>query len=60
MGMKKIADYITPSEFLDFCAGCNEICSRHCAIMRKAEFRYDEEERNGKKQRSAAPSAEEV
>lgn len=31
--------YITEKEAQEFCAECNEICSRHCVIWRKAEMR---------------------
>lgn len=38
----RIADYITEKEGKEFCNKCNEICSRHCVIWRKAETRHDE------------------
>lgn len=38
-----INDYIKDSERRDFCFDCNEMCSRHCPIYRKAENRFDEE-----------------
>jgi len=41
--MKRVDEYITEKEQQEFCANCNEICSRHCPIRRKAEARYDEE-----------------
>ena len=40
-----IYEHVTEAEKKDFCENCNEICSRHCVIYRKAEFRKDEEER---------------
>ena len=43
-----IYEYVKESEKREFCENCNEICSRHCVIYRKAEFRYDEEERRVK------------
>jgi gas vesicle protein len=38
-------EYITEKEVKDFCSNCNELCSRHCVIWRKAEIRYNEEEK---------------
>lgn len=44
----RITDYITEKEDRDFCQNCNEICSRHCVVYRKAEMRYDEQEQEEK------------
>ena len=41
----KVVDYITEKEDNEFCRHCNEICSRHCVIWRKASMRYDEAEK---------------
>lgn len=38
-------EYTTASERKDFCNNCCEICSRHCAIYRKAEERRDADDR---------------
>lgn len=38
----KISGYITAKEFEEYCDKCNEICSRHCVIYRKADQRRDE------------------
>jgi hypothetical protein len=43
--MKRVDEYITEKEVKDFCSNCNELCSRHCVIWRKAEIRYNEEEK---------------
>ena len=44
--MKRVSEYITEKEEKDFCSNCNEICSRHCVIWRKAEIRHDEAEKS--------------
>lgn len=41
--MKRVDEYITEKEVKDYCSDCNEICTRHCVIWRKAELRYNEE-----------------
>lgn len=46
--MKRVDEYITDYEANQFCANCNEICSRHCVVWRNALIRYDEEERKEK------------
>lgn len=46
--MKRVDEYITEREEKDFCSNCNEFCSRHCAIWRKAEVRYNEDEQECK------------
>lgn len=40
---KRVDEYITEQDVKDYCSNCNEICSRHCPIWRKASHRYDEE-----------------
>ena len=45
--MKSVAEYITDNDKRDFCRHCNEICSGHCAIWRKASQRYDLDNLNG-------------
>ena len=45
--MKSVAEYITEKEKRDFCRNCNEICSGHCAIWRKASQRYDADNLHG-------------
>lgn len=47
----RVDEYITEKEKQEFCANCNEICSRHCAIRRKAEERYNEAEKAEKPER---------
>lgn len=42
--MKRVDEYITEKDVKDFCSNCNELCSRHCIIWRKAEIKYNEEE----------------
>lgn len=39
---KTVDEFITNYEVNKFCANCCEICSKSCAIMRKAHERYDE------------------
>ena len=43
--MKRVDEYITEKDVKEFCGNCNEICSRHCVIWRKAECEYNEDER---------------
>ena len=43
--MKRVDEYITEEEVKDYCSDCNEMCTRHCVIWRKAELRYNEETR---------------
>lgn len=45
--MKSVSEYITDKEKREFCRHCNEICSGHCAIWRKASQRYDLDNLNG-------------
>ena len=46
--MKRVDEYITEREVKDFCSNCNEFCSRHCNIWRKAELRYNEDNRKAR------------
>ena len=39
-----ISNYIPEKDKKEFCGKCNEICSRHCVIYRKALYRCDEAE----------------
>ena len=43
--MKRVDEYITEEEVKNYCFDCNEMCTRHCVIWRKAELRYNEETR---------------
>ena len=43
--MKRVDEYITEKDVKEFCRNCNELCSRHCVIWRKAENEYNEDER---------------
>ena len=44
--MKSIADYVLKSEKEQICRRCDDlICSRHCAVWRKAEERRDADDR---------------
>ena len=59
--MKRVDDYITNYEANKFCANCNEVCSRHCAIMRKAYERYDQDHKEDyDDRRSTAEGTEKV
>lgn len=46
---QRVGQYITDRENREYCVECNEICSRHCAIYRKAEMRYDADHKKRRK-----------
>lgn len=44
---RTVTSFITEADYKQFCENCYDCaCTRHCVIWRKAEFAYDQAEKD--------------